>query len=55
VIVAGVPTVSGADGRVDEVQGVEVDLKAWSMRSIASWSEAEERLEKAQASVCFSR
>jgi hypothetical protein len=51
----GVPGAPGGNGEGDEVQGVKGDFMAWSTRSIASLSEAEERLEKAHASVCFGR
>jgi hypothetical protein len=51
----GVPVVLQDDGVSDEVQGVERDLMAWSKRSIASRSEAEERLERPRAEMFFWR
>jgi hypothetical protein len=46
VVVSGVPTVSGADRGVDGVQQISANSRAWSTRTGASWSEAEERLDR---------
>jgi hypothetical protein len=55
VVVAGVPTVSGADGGVDRVQQISANSRAWSTRTGASWSEAQERLERPRAEVASGR
>jgi hypothetical protein len=51
----GVPGAPGGNGEGDKVQGVEGDLMAWLTRSVASCSEAEERLERPRAEVFFWR
>jgi hypothetical protein len=55
VVVVGVPTVSGADEGVDGVQQISANSRAWSTRTGASWSKAEERLERPHTEVASSR
>jgi hypothetical protein len=55
VVVAGAPTVSGANGGVDGVQQISVNSRAWSTRTGASWSEAEEWLEQPWMEVASGR